>query len=141
MIEIHNQAQPTIVVLDDDQLVLRAVNRMLRSFFAGRLAVVCANDPERLRQLLPYGIVVLLITDGNMGPGVPNGVEVIAEARKTVPGLPCILHSSSYEHLSAVTPDSRTGIVQKPDSAPSDFRREIERIAPHLLKESPKSTT
>lgn len=132
------EAERTIVVLDDDNSVIRFIRRILTILCKEDVRVVVGGSRIALDGSL--ATVALLITDGNLGHGELSGPAIIRDVRTKLPTLPCLLHSSDGYHLQAVTPDSITGVLEKPAKL-DDFQREIGRVAPHLLKEPSRQTT
>ncbi len=91
-----------IVVVDDDTHVCELVARVLTR--AGHV-VITANSGEDALQYLNLGAVDCLVVDKHL-PGM-NGAEIVAEARRRMPGLPVVLITAHPEpfSLGAERPD------------------------------------
>jgi PAS domain S-box-containing protein len=81
----------TLLVVDDDRIILD----LLKRTFAPSYAVHAATSGEEALQVLREHRVDLLITDQKM-PGM-TGLDLIAEARKTIPDLQAILLTAYTE--------------------------------------------
>ena len=81
-----------VLVVDDD----RAVSGVLCAFL-DRLGVTpaAANDGDTAWRLLAEQPWHLLVTDLQLGPGSPDGLQLIAHARESCPGIRTILVSGS----------------------------------------------
>lgn len=83
----------TVLVADDDPVLRTLLIRCLAS--AGHEAVVAADGVEAVR-LLRQGVRLdAVLTDHSM-PGL-TGIEVISEARRLDPTLPCIVITAFHE--------------------------------------------
>ena len=102
----------TVLVADDDDMVLTVAKRMLERF---GLSVLCARDGREALELLAQhegvSVVLLDLTMPHM-----DGIEAFREIRQLRPGLPVIL-SSGYNEKEATSRFSGTGLdgfIQKP---------------------------
>jgi len=84
-----------IVVIDDDVQVCELVARVLTR--AGH-RVVTAHSGETALEHLTFGSVDCLVVDKHL-PGM-HGAEVVAEARRRIPGLPVVLLTAYPEPFS-----------------------------------------
>ncbi len=91
-----------IVVIDDDVLVCELVAKVLTR--AGHL-VVTATSGEAALEHLVSGQVDCVVVDKHL-PGM-HGAEVVAEARRRIPGLPIVMITAHPEpfSLGAERPD------------------------------------
>ena len=97
---------PVIVVIDDDQQVLRAIERDLRGRFGSSYRIVAADSGatalDVVRRLkLRSSAVALFLTDQRM-PGM-TGVEFLAEAREIYPDAKRILLTAYADTEVAIT--------------------------------------
>jgi thioredoxin reductase (NADPH) len=87
-------ANPVIVVIDDDQQVLRAVERDLRGRFGSTYRIVAAADGatalDVVRRLKLRGSAIALFLADQRMPGM-TGVEFLAAAREIYPDAKRIL--------------------------------------------------
>ena len=86
-----------ILLVDDEENILRALKRVFRD---RSWNVFTALGAEEALQILAQEKIDLLITDYRM-PG-KNGLELIREARKNQPQLPCFVLTGE---MSLAIPD------------------------------------
>ena len=108
------ERQPQIVLVDDDPEVLEALGEVLAS--CGYSVENFDSATAALDHLAEISRADLLITDLSM-PGT-DGLELIREVQRRVPGVPSILLSGySEEELGLATgklPDGHLTLLQKP---------------------------
>jgi DNA-binding NtrC family response regulator len=82
-------SRPHVLVVDDDELMRRALERLL----GGRAEVVVADGPERARELLGAGRVDVVVSDHAMLG--ETGLSFLAEVAAERPDVALVLFSAS----------------------------------------------
>ncbi|MEE4300210.1 MAG: ATP-binding protein [Pseudomonadales bacterium] len=102
-----------ILMVEDEPAVRRAVMGGLE---AAGYEVVPAEDGDAARALVDAGLVVDLVLSDVVLPGSRSGVDLIAELRRELPSLPCLLMSGyTDDHLSEAPPELEgVTLLQKP---------------------------
>ena len=99
-------ANPVIVVIDDDQQVLRAVERDLRGHFGSTYRIVAAEDGftalDVVRRLKLRGSAIALLLADQRMPGM-TGVEFLAQAREIYPDAKRVLLTAYADTEVAIT--------------------------------------
>jgi thioredoxin reductase (NADPH) len=108
-------ARPTILAVDDDVPVLRAVERDLRSRYAGDYRIIAASSGaealETVRELTRRGDpVALLVVDQRM-PGM-TGIELLREALPLQPDAKRILLTAYADTEAAIQAINEIGLDQ-----------------------------
>jgi signal transduction histidine kinase len=112
-----------VLVVDDDPLVLTYASAFLES--AGLTALHAASGQEALDMLRNGVSVDLLITDYAM-PGM-NGMQLIAEFQRLLPGLPVLL-ATGYAELADPVPEN-VARLEKPYGGPGLMRAIARAVA------------
>jgi CheY-like chemotaxis protein len=98
--------RPSVLVVDDDEIYLRAVKRLLRRRFHVEL---CSGPTEALERLAAVPVDVV-VSDWNM-PGTDGGIDLLDVIRSKYPRVARVLASS------AVVPELHhyleSGLVQR----------------------------
>jgi HD-like signal output (HDOD) protein/ActR/RegA family two-component response regulator len=126
---------PTVLFVDDEPLVLRALGRMMRPMQSDFEAVFAANGAEAL-ELLAAKPIDLLVSDMRM-PGM-DGAALLAQAQQRYPATARVILSgyAQDETLLRAMPVSHR-FLSKP-LQPSELKYVLFRtIALHKLLESP----
>jgi len=103
----------TILVVDDDQMVLRLADSMLKRFGYRVITATSGKEALRLFEKSPDIEVDLALVDLVM-PEM-SGVELAERIHKLRPGLP-VLHFSSYSEDDSLRPTFAKGVpfIAKP---------------------------
>ena len=103
----------TILVVDDDQMVLRLADSMLKRFGYRVITATSGKEALRLFEKSPDIEVHLALVDLVM-PEM-SGVELVERIHKLRPGLP-VLHFSSYSEDDSLRPTFAKGVpfIAKP---------------------------
>ena len=106
----------TILVVDDDQMVLRLADSMLKRFGYRVITATSGKEALRLFEKSPDIEVHLALVDLVM-PEM-SGVELVERIQKLRPGLP-VLHFSSYSEDDSLRPTFARGVpfIAKPFSS------------------------
>ncbi|HUT78612.1 MAG TPA: response regulator [Polyangia bacterium] len=81
---MNEDSGSTLLVVDDESAVCRALRRMLR----GRIErIMTAETPEDAETVLASTVVTHLICDHYLGPGQPLGMDLAAKWRVRYPNL------------------------------------------------------
>ncbi|MDJ0389331.1 response regulator [Roseomonas sp. E05] len=104
-----------LLVVDDDPLVRSVLGVVFERL--GHRAEVVENGGEALRRLKEGAPCDLLLTDLTM-PGL-SGIELLREARRERPGLPCILLTGNLDEeatlaVSALSEGGPFAVLRKP---------------------------
>jgi DNA-binding response OmpR family regulator len=86
---IQEDAAPTVLVVEDDRLVMMVITEALAD---DHFRVLAAPDAIAARKLLESDAVDVLFTDIDLGPG-PSGLDLAREARRLCPGLAVVYAS------------------------------------------------
>ena len=97
----------TILVVDDDQMVLRLADSMLKRFGYRVITATSGKEALRLFEKSPDIEVHLALVDLVM-PEM-SGVELVERIQKLRPGLP-VLHFSSYSEDNSLRPTFAKGV-------------------------------
>jgi thioredoxin reductase (NADPH) len=119
-------ANPVIVVIDDDQQVLRAVERDLRGRFGSTYRIVAAESGDTaldvVRRLKLRGTAVALFLADQRMPGM-TGVEFLAAAREIYPDAKRILltaYADTEVAIAAINTIQLDHYLLKPWDPPED---------------------
>ncbi|MFO1147232.1 MAG: response regulator [Alsobacter sp.] len=82
-------AAPTVLVVEDDRLVMMVISEALAD---DHFRVLAAPDAVAARRILESDAVDVLFTDIDLGPG-PSGLVLAREARRLCPGLAVVYAS------------------------------------------------
>ena len=103
---------PLVLLVEDDPLVLLAVEEMLSG--AGFKVATVDNGEDAISLLeRDAGSVSALVTDIRLGPGL-SGWDIGRRARELVPAIPVIYMSGDSAHLWTAHGVPGSIIVQKP---------------------------
>ena len=102
-------SRAVVLVVEDEFLIRIAICDELRD--AGHRVIEAASADEALA-ILQSGMDVDLIFSDVRTPGSINGLELLAEVRKTFPGLPVIIVSGHVQPGTAF--DDATDFLIKP---------------------------
>jgi CheY-like chemotaxis protein len=104
----------TVLAVEDDDLIRSLLDDTLLDL--GYQTITAANGQEALAALQAYQNIALLVTDVRMP--LLNGVDLVAQARQVLPGLPVIYVTGHVpEHLlPRLQVDEDTVLVMKPFS-------------------------
>lgn len=103
----------TILVVDDDAILRRALKRTVRRLPA---SVLEADDPEDAEQFLAEFDIDLIMSDYSFAGG-KNGLDFLSDCRKQHPGIPRMLLSGHDIETTIDLPGDRSAadaILQKP---------------------------
>lgn len=107
------QGPITVLIVDDDRLVLRSLSRTLRSLRPTWELHTAESGAEALRMLASVRTDIL-ITDLDM-PDI-SGEELIGIVRRSHPNTVCVAHTSDTNAAAwaAEHPDSGVPVLRKP---------------------------
>ena len=140
---------PVIVVIDDDQQVLRAVERDLRGRFGSGYRIVAADSGatalDVVRRLKLRGSAVALFLADQRMPGM-TGVEFLAEAREIYPDAKRVLltaYADTEVAIAAINTDPARSLPPQAvgparGQAVSRPRRRARRLAGELPRHHSK---
>jgi DNA-binding response OmpR family regulator len=83
------ETAPTVLVVEDDRLVMSVITEALAD---DHFRVLAAPDAAAARRVLESDAVDVLFTDIDLGPG-PSGLDLAREARRLCPGLAVVYAS------------------------------------------------
>jgi CheY-like chemotaxis protein len=110
--EVPSDGGETILVVDDDELVLPAVKSLIESL--GYRVLSARNGPEALEILRQDTPIDLLFTDVFM-PGGMHGPQLVNAARRLRPELKVMFTSGFFEYAEVRQGlDSRIEQISKP---------------------------
>jgi DNA-binding NtrC family response regulator len=118
----RNARPPTILLVDDQPIILRALRRVFRS---EGYSILSAGSGEEALALLEREDCDLIISDYLM-PEI-NGIELIGRVKEIRPGLPCIL-LTGHADFDIVSRVIRGGLLCKFALKPwndSDLRKAV----------------
>jgi CheY-like chemotaxis protein len=119
---------PLAVVVDDDNIVKNLLAALMR--MAGYQT--CAFQlPDAALQEFEPGMVSVVVTDVQM-PG-RNGVDLVAEMRKSDPELP-VIFVSGFSESPVPRGDTKTRFVQKPFGV-NDLKEALLKLPPRAQRE------
>ncbi len=104
-------ASPKLLAVDDDPLVLRTLQRMLKAT-RPTWAITGAPDAPTALRLLGSEHFDVLLTDLDM-PGM-RGEELLETALGIDPALTCVVHSGQIEVLKPALRSKLSGVLGKP---------------------------
>jgi CheY-like chemotaxis protein len=103
-------AVPTILVVEDDRLVMMVISEALAD---DHFRVLAAPDAISARRVLESDAVDVLFTDIDLGPG-PSGLVLAREARRLCPGLAVVYASGGRPSLPKDLAVPGAAFVPKP---------------------------
>ena len=99
----------TVLLVEDDAMVRECLRELLGDI-GGRVSDA-ASAAEALERIAAEGVPDVLVTDLQLGPG-PNGLALIAAARRRWPGVRAVLISGTNVEEPALGPGDR--FLRKP---------------------------
>ncbi len=84
IVEKLHPMQKVVLLVDDDEQIRRSLERFLTPQFD---IVFTASTPEEAQAILEREPVTSLICDLDLGPGLPNGLELLSRWRKEFPNI------------------------------------------------------
>ena len=128
-----NRASNTILVVDDDPMVLELVRAML---FSEGYGVLLADNGAKALQILqrPDTVIRLLLTDVMM-PGM-NGPELVRQLRALRQDLP-VLYMTGGSIEGVIPEDSQFTLLRKPFDAFS-LVRTVKKLMDAERQDSPR---
>ena len=106
----------TILVVDDDQMVLRLADSMLKRF--GYRVITATSGKEALQLFEKSSDIEVHLALVDLVMPEMSGVELVERIQKLRPGLP-VLHFSSYSEDDSLRPTFARGVpfIAKPFSS------------------------
>jgi len=120
-----NQVKTVVLVVDDDENVLRSIVRHLNKLDSCR--VFSASTRAGAEEVLATEKVELLVCDYNLGSGVPNGVELITKWRKAHPCITRAVILSGSEMSEIPNRKEVDSILSKS----SNLAEVVQKLLPH----------
>ena len=124
--EMRWRAKPTILAVDDDPVVSRAVTRDLRARYGGGYRVLSATSGDEALELLAELALrdrpVALVASDQRMPRM-TGIEVLAEVRRQSPGTKLLLLTAYADTDVAIKAINEIGLdyyLLKPWDPPED---------------------
>ncbi|MFA4973015.1 MAG: response regulator [bacterium] len=109
-----------LLVLDDDEAIMRALRRLL----GARYAVRCAASADEARELMSARVPKVLLSDYELAEG--TAADFLREVKARWPEVRCILHSAS--RAEAWTERLDDGILEAVVTKPATAAEILDRI-------------
>lgn len=105
----HLPTSATVLLVEDNAMVRECLRELLGDI-GGRVSDA-ASAAEAMERIAAEGVPDVLVTDLQLGPG-PNGLALIAAARRRWPGVRAVLISGTNVEEPALDPGDR--FLRKP---------------------------
>lgn len=103
-------SERTILVVDDEPVVRRVLNRYLEKVFD---RVLLADGPDEAENLLERHAVTHLVCDGYLGPGLPPGVVLVPGWRHRFPTIRRAVVFSASDFSAINLPEEIDAVLPK----------------------------
>jgi DNA-binding response OmpR family regulator len=126
---MSNRHKFRVLLVDDDPLILRLLEDILKEEFAEDIRIKTVCDPEEARKCIETELVDLLITDLEM-PGI-GGLELLRCAKQNNAWTQVLVvtgHSNIYTLVDALEMGANDYLLKPVDS------RELEEVVTYILR-------